>query len=670
VGNTSASVLIIDDNVEDLAVYSRWLRTCKEATFDITTATSLASAVDACSLEPPDCIVLDYDLRESTGLEVMYELERRGIDVPVVAITGNGSEKIAVDVLKGGAGDYLIKSRMSAVDLRTAVLAQLAQSALDISERERERLIERVTLATQAAQIGIWEFEIATDSLVWDSIMFRLYGLPNDAFAPTYGNWVAALHPDDRARVERELADAASSSTRWETEFRVVWPNGEIHHVHAMAITVRDRSGIAGRMIGTNWDVTELRTLAEQLRSEKERLLETIGMWMAAKQSAEETAQAKAEFLANMSHEIRTPMNGIIGLTSLLLDDAPTPAQREHLNLLADAGRSLLAIINDILDLSKVEAGKIDLESIAVSPAAIVGGALALVRSDAERKGLALDVTIAPEVPPWVSGDPTRLRQILLNLLTNAIKFTEAGRVEIAVRCEPDAAENVRFEVIDTGIGIAPESRHLLFEKFSQVDRSNARKFGGTGLGLAISRSLVEAMSGTIGVSSTLGAGSVFWFCVGLPAAQAPDATPPKPSSAQSALPARRILVVDDNSLNLLLTKTMLVKDGHDVALVGNGAEAVAAVQDEHFDLVLMDMQMPVMDGVEATRRIRALDGPAGRIPIVALSANVMSDQIVSCHEAGMNAHLAKPIDFDLLRRAVNRWAIGDSAAITTGQPS
>jgi signal transduction histidine kinase/AmiR/NasT family two-component response regulator len=508
-------------------------------------------------------------------------------------------------------------------------------------ERQRARLSERVTLAAKAGHIGIWEWNIPCNRLEWDSVMYDLYGIEDRTIVATYDLWLRSIHPDDRKQAQTEIQRAFDGQP-FDTEFRIVRPTGEVRYLRATGTLLHDPSGFGSRMVGANWDITEVRLLTDDLRDEKER--------------AQEANSAKSEFLARMSHEIRTPMNGIIGFTTLVLDGALSADQRHYMTLLGDAGRSLLAIINDILDFSKVAAGKIELEQIPLNLNALVDGALSIVRSEALPKGIDLTSHFAADLPAWVDGDPTRLRQALLNLLTNALKFTEHGSVAVSVRREPSpSADCIRFEIADTGIGIEPNALHLLFRDFSQLEKSTTRRFGGTGLGLAICKYLVEAMGGTIGVDSVPGTGSVFWFTARLPA----TATPSLDEVVEPLVPItpRRILIADDNRVNQIVVKGLLVRDGHDVVLVENGAQAVEKVMLEAFDLVLMDMQMPVMDGVDATRAIRALPESSGTVPIVALTANAMAQEVALCHAAGMNAHLAKPVDRERLRRTIDRWA-------------
>jgi PAS domain S-box-containing protein len=597
------------------------------------------SAIETYHPDDRPCVRKSVELALTDGIPMAYEARIAHTDGSYRDVICNGQAERAADgEIVGIVGVF-----------------QDVTAAKD-AECEREHILMRINVATQAANVGIWEWDMGANLLVWEPLMFALYGVDEAEFSPSYLSWSALVHGDDRERVQRELALAVSGTGVYDTEFRIVWPTGEIRYLRATA-TVQRESAIAVRMIGANWDITGLRALTRQLEDEKARLLETVDMWTAAKEVADDATRAKSNFLANMSHEIRTPMNGIIGLTSLLLDVDLPPEQEAHLRLIADAGLSLLAIINDILDLSKVEAGRIDLEAIPLSPAGLVQGALALVRGEALKKGLVLESTVAPDVPSWVNGDPTRLRQILLNLLSNALKFTESGRVGVTVRREPQTGSDLlRFEISDTGIGVAAESQHLLFEKFSQVDRSDARKFGGSGLGLAISRRLAEAMCGTIGVTSAVGTGSVFWFTAQLPTTAAPTPLSSFPARRRTDVVARRILLVDDNPLNQIVARAMLEKDGHYVVVVADGLEALAAVQERPFDLVLMDMQMPVMDGMEASRHIRQLDTAVRGIPIVALTANVMPEEIACCREAGMNDHLAKPIDRDLLRQIIATW--------------
>ncbi|MDQ4086489.1 MAG: ATP-binding protein [Pseudomonadota bacterium] len=360
---------------------------------------------------------------------------------------------------------------------------------------------------------------------------------------------------------------------------------------------------------------------------------------------ARDAARAKSDFLAMMSHEIRTPLNSIIGFTDLLRNDPDlNEQQRRQVELVHNAGEMLSTVVDDVLDFSKIEAGRIELLLEPFPIEALIDNSVSIVRAAAEAKGLELRVEVDPALSPFFLGDEARLRQILLNLLNNAVKFTAEGAVTLTVRREQAVGEleNLLFTVADTGIGIDADAQRRLFEPFSQADASVTRRFGGTGLGLSISRRLVELMGGEIGVESEPGQGSRFWFRAALRVAQRPAA----PATAERAASARaaRILLAEDLPMNRELACTILRRAGHQVDTAADGAQALAAVQRADYDLVLMDIQMPNMDGLSAARAIRALPGAKGRVPIVALTANVLPAQIREFREAGMDLHVAKPI--------------------------
>ena len=389
------------------------------------------------------------------------------------------------------------------------------------------------------------------------------------------------------------------------------------------------------------------------LRAEQEKLLGQL----------RRKSDARAEFLAAMSHEIRTPMTGVLGMADLLAAQPLPPEQRRYVDAMRASGRHLVNVINDILDFSRIETGKLTLETIDFRMAEMIEQVRSLVHPMALEKGLVFEARLAPGTPSVVQGDPTRLRQILLNLAGNAVKFTQQGSVRVEVTGAADAAGRVhyRFEVRDTGIGIAPDKLDILFTPFTQADRSTVREYGGSGLGLAISRRLAEAMGGSIGVTSKQGTGSVFTLEVAFAAGDSNHHTAAGTDALVAAAP-RRILVAEDVQINREIVRLALGARGHRIVFAHDGAEALAKVQQEHFDLVLMDVQMPVMDGVEATRRIRALPGDVARIPIVGLTANVMSQEQARYLAAGMDECLMKPIEWDRLAAAIARHSSAQDA--------
>ena len=531
-------------------------------------------------------------------------------------------------------------------------------------------LNNRLSLATDSAGIGVWDFNVKDNILIWDDWMYIVYGTNKEDFSGAYDAWRNGLHPDDRARCEAELQEVLEHGKEFDTEFRVIWKNGEVHYIKANGQVQRDAQGNAERMIGINYDITERKESFEKLQQALEK--------------AEVANQAKSEFLANMSHEIRTPMNGVIGMINLLLRTNLNDKQLNYAQTVKSSAESLLNIINDILDFSKVEAGKLQLEPIDFDFHQMMHEFESIMSFRTQEKGLSLICPEHNEAAFWLHADVGRIRQIMINIVGNAIKFTEQGDINISYELKPQENNQtqLRVEVSDNGIGLSEEQQQRLFDRFSQADGSTTRRYGGTGLGLAISKQLVELMNGEIGCKSTLGAGSTFWFSVILDNGKQPvvgdtiemDVSATDSTEDTAALdPAQamqtnhseaiaqfsgRALVVEDNAVNQLVAQSQLEDLGMVVELADNGKIAIEMLAHQRYDLVFMDCQMPVMDGFDASGVIR--DSQSGvldhQVPIIAMTANAIKGDKERCIAAGMNDYLSKPVDSDKLALILKKW--------------
>ena len=568
-----------------------------------------------------------------------------------VPLKGDGEVVGMISVANKPGGyteaDKNILLRLASVVSLSRLVTTQTQELRDALARLQE-ISDRLGLATRAAEIGIWDWDVQNNVLLWDDSMRALYGIKREDFHGTYEAWRDALLPQDMERTDAESQAALRGEKDYDTEFRIVRPDGAVRHIRSIAAVYRDEYGEPVRMIGVNWDITEHKEVEEEL--------------IRSREAADAANRTKSEFLANMSHEIRTPMNAILGFTEILGDLVTGTLQQGYLSSIQASGRSLLTLINDILDLSKVEAGKLDLEWAATDPSRVFEEMEQIFSMKMAEKRLTWQVEIDPGMPSALILDEVRLRQILVNLVSNAVKFTDEGHIKLVVsNLYPDRNRSkldLAFSVEDTGIGIPEDQLASIFSPFEQKTGQNTARYGGAGLGLAIVKRLVDIMSGEISVTSQVGKGSTFSVTLkGVMIAATTDLETQTQADIDIdavAFEHASILIVDDDAVNRELIKAYLEDYDLNLLEAEDGEEAIEQVRQHQPDLVVMDLRMPGMDGVEAAQRIKA-DETLRTIPIIALTASGMTQQS-DAFQTLCEGYLRKPVQKAVLVTEMMRF--------------
>ncbi|MFZ2988250.1 response regulator, partial [Ideonella sp.] len=639
-----AKLLVVDDEPANIKLLYRIL----EAEYQVLPATSGEQALALCHSHRPDLVLLDVLMPGMDGHEVCRRLKHdpQTREIPVIFVTAHDDpqqESLGLDL---GAADFIAKP------VHAAVLLARLRTHLGWS---RSRAVLAATL--DATADGILVLDPAQQVLSCNEHVNQVWGLPTRAWAGPARDLLddMAAHTDDRAAWSDWLSKALSAEPQPVAPLAIALAGDR--HIECRASPLPSSGRTGGHVLSFR-DVTERRraTLAiEQLNASLEaRILERTQALETALSQADVANRAKSDFLANMSHEIRTPINGVIGLTQLALQADPPARQRDYLQKIALSGSHLLGVVNQVLDYSRLEAGAPLLDEVDFELGELLAEVAAQMRPSAEQKGLSLKLELPSPMPLCLRGDTMRLRQVLINYLGNAIKFSASGTVTLRLRAQPGAAATTALclEVEDHGPGLTAEQCEQLFKPFHQADASITRKHGGSGLGLAICKQLAELMGGSVGVRSEPGRGSTFWLALSLPAGAEPARVDLTPAAEPRTLAGVLVLVVDDNRVNLEVAAGLLEDAGARVQTADNGQEALDALAQQRFDCVLMDVQMPLMDGLEATRRIRRHPDTA-TLPVIAMTADARPEKRAQCEAAGMSGFMSKPFDPTRLHKAV-----------------